>query len=241
MMDFKRYSSQIALPEVGLEGQKLIAEAKVLVVGAGGLGCPVLSYLVGMGVGIIGIIDDDVVKLENLHRQVLYNESDLGELKVLVAQKKLTTQNSAVKINAYTERLTDKNAVEIISNHDIVIDCSDNIETRYLIDNMTKKLQKPWVYGAVAKQEGQVAVINYKGGSCFNDLFPDASFFANQDSCSITGIMGYTTGLIGCLQVNEALQIILKSENSLNGFVLNIDLGTLVMRKLKIKVFNKEN
>ncbi|MFP5039721.1 HesA/MoeB/ThiF family protein [Parasediminibacterium sp. JCM 36343] len=235
MIDTARYLSQIVVPNVGSKGQQAIQQAKILVVGAGGLGCPVITYLTAMGIGIIGIVDDDIVRIGNLHRQVLYSEVQVGQLKVFAAKEKLNAQNATVNILPFNTRLTQENAAALIEPFDIIIDCTDNTPTRYIIDEVTYNLQKPWVYAAVLQQEGQVAVFNYQNGLRYSHVFADESVFAKQDNCAIAGIMGYTTGIVGCLQVNETIKIILGSNNTLNGFVLSIDLQTLVMRKWKIK------
>ena len=237
-MDVARYFSQIVIPGVGIEGQQALANAKVLVIGAGGLGCPVLSYLTSSGIGTIGVVDDDIVELKNLHRQVLYDESDVQQLKVIVAKEKLMQQNSTVSINAYPERLNPVNVKSIISDYDIVVDCSDNIATRYLIDDISRQLNKPFVYGAVRQMEGQVSVFNYRDGPCFAELFPDKKDFEGQPDCATAGILGYVVGLIGCLQVNEVIKMILKMDGVLSGEILSIDLGTMNFRKFKIKQNN---
>lgn len=235
MTNLSQYFSQIAVPEFGLQGQQLLSKAKVLVIGAGGLGCPVLSYLNAMGTGTIGIADADTVKHENLHRQVLYAVSQIGEHKVLAAQKKLQQQNPDTYINIYAEAITASNAKNIMSNYDVIIDCTDNIATRYIIDDIACALGKPWVYGAVLKNEGQVSVFNYKNGPCFKNVFFDATVFDEQHSCAVAGIMPYTTGVVGCLQVNEAVKIITNNPHSISGSMLTINLQTMQMRRWKIK------
>lgn len=146
MSDTFRYIPQMIIPEIGAEGQQKITAAKILVVGAGGLGCPVLQYLTGMGVGLIGIIDDDTVSKSNLHRQILYTEDEVGKLKAIAAKERLSKLNSDIVINAFTERLHADNAEAIILLYDIVMDCSDNIETRYIIDEVTRRLNKPLIW-----------------------------------------------------------------------------------------------
>lgn len=238
MINKVRYFSQLIIPGIGAEGQSKIAATSVLVVGAGGLGCPVLSYLSAMGIGKIGIIDADTVEMKNLHRQVLYNEADIGKLKVQVAQQKLQAQNSEIKITIYPERLTEINAGKIIAGYSLVIDCCDNVETRYIIDRHTKMLDKPFVYGAVRQMEGQVSVFNYQNGPSYHHLFPDDQIATDEMDCAAAGIVGYVTGIVGCLQVNEVLKIILGNhEGLLSGEILTIDLQNLYFRKFKIKNF----
>lgn len=235
MSNVERYFSQIVMPEIGLMGQQKIQAAKIIVVGAGGLGCPVITYLAGMGIGCIGIVDDDIVTLQNLHRQVLYNETEIGQYKTAVAKQKLLQHNRTIIVNTYTERLTEKNAIEIISKYDIVIDCSDNVATRYIIDAVTKKLKKPFVYGAVKQLEGQVSVFNYNNGPSYRNLFPDETIFAFENDCTASGIVGFVTGAIGCMQVNEAMKIILENGNVLSGEVMCADFKSMRFRNLKIK------
>jgi adenylyltransferase/sulfurtransferase len=224
------------IPAIGAEGQAKIAVAKVLVIGAGGLGCPVLSTLAAMGIGHIGIADDDRVELKNLHRQTLFGEADIGRSKSQVALEKLQAQNRGIIITAYPERFTEKNAAHLISAYDIIIDCCDNAATRYIINDHTKAAGKPFVYGAVRQLEGQLSVFNYKNGASYRNLFPDEAAAAAEQDCATAGIIGYVTGIIGNLQVNEVVKIILNDdENILSGEVLTIDMQGLIFRKFKIK------
>jgi sulfur-carrier protein adenylyltransferase/sulfurtransferase len=231
----QRYFSQIVMPQIGTLGQQKIQAARVLVIGAGGLGCPVLSYLAGLGVGHIGIMDNDTVSLQNLHRQVLYTEADIGLLKAVIAGERLSQQNSTATTQIYTYLLDAANAADTIKEYDVVIDCCDNVATRYIIDDCCKKLQIPFVYGAVKHMEGQVSVFNYKGGRCYRDLYADENAAAFEDDCSVAGIAGFVTGTIGSLQVSEAMKIIVENENILSGVVLSIDLEQQVFRKFKIR------
>jgi sulfur-carrier protein adenylyltransferase/sulfurtransferase len=236
VINLERYLSQLVVPGIGTDGQKKIAAAKILVIGAGGLGCPVLTYLAAMGIGTIGIVDNDIVEMKNLHRQVLYNETDTGKLKVQVAREKLQLQNSGIRIVAYPERLTENNASQLFSDHDMVIDCCDNVETRYIIDQYTSDLGKPFVYGAVRQLEGQVSVFNYKDGPSYKHLFPDEELAKSELDCATAGIIGYVPGMVGCLQVNEAVKIILGDDaHILSGEILTINLHSLIFRKFKIK------
>lgn len=234
-MDLSRYFSQMAIPEIGVKGQQLIAAAKVLVIGAGGLGCPVLSYLAGAGIGTIGVIDDDRVEAKNLHRQVLYAEADISQLKAVAAKKKLTELNSTIVVHAYPERLTPDNAGILIPAYDIVVDCCDNIRTRYIAGEATRQYNKPFVYGAVRHLQGQMSVFNYQEGPSFTDLFPDKTIFDNEQDCAAAGITGCTAGLVGCLQASEVLKIVTGMATILSGEVLTIDLAAMHFRKLKIR------
>jgi adenylyltransferase/sulfurtransferase len=226
------------IPQVGAEGQVALLNAKVLVVGAGGLGCPNLYYLASSGVGTIGIIDSDFVEIKNLHRQILFDETDIGNLKVDVAKKKLNQINSQATIQIFPERFQKENAEIIARDFDVIVDCSDNVPTRYLIDEISQRLKTPFVYGAVRRFEGQLSVFNYKTGPSFIDLFPDQKVFDSELDCAAAGIFGHVTGLIGCLQSNEVMKIILGIDSILTGEVLTVDLQNLEFRKFKIKKAN---
>ena len=205
-----RYNRQIQLDTVGVEGQQKIADAKVLIIGVGGLGCPAAQYLVGAGVGTIGLMDHDLVSITNLHRQVLYRESDLGKPKAIVAKERLTDMNSEVNIIAINEALDHENAVSIFSGYDLVIDGSDNFETKYLINDAAILSGKPWVYGSVFKNEGQLSVFNFKDGASYRCIFAKAT--TENISCETTGVLGPVPGLLGLYQAMEALKIILDSD-----------------------------
>lgn len=201
----KRYSRQIILPEMGLTGQEKLKAAKVLVIGAGGLGCPVLQYLTAAGVGTIGVIDDDTVDITNLHRQILYAAADVGKGKAETAVTKLSAMNPFVNLIAIPVRLDEENATEIISGYDIVIDGSDNFPTRYLANDICVALNKPLVFGSILRFEGQVSVFNYKNGPTYRCLFPEAE---EGDNCEIAGVIGILPGIIGTYMANEAIKII---------------------------------
>jgi adenylyltransferase/sulfurtransferase len=238
MKNTVRYLSQMLIPGIGADGQAKIATAKVLVIGAGGLGCTVLTCLAAMGIGCIGIVDGDLVELKNLHRQPLYSEADIGKLKVEVALQKLLAQNSEINITANPVWFTKKNAALLIAAYDIIVDCCDNAQTRYIIDQHTKALGKPFVYGAVRQMEGQLSVFNYKNGPSYKHLFPDEATAAAELDCATAGIIGHVTTMVGSLQVNEVVKIILgDDEHVLIGEVLTIDMQGLQFRKFKIKVY----
>jgi molybdopterin/thiamine biosynthesis adenylyltransferase len=232
--DFGRYGTQIIIPEIGAGGQALLAQARVLVVGAGGLGCPALLYLAGLGIGTLGIIDGDVVEMGNLHRQVLYTEADIGRLKVLAAQQKLQQHNSAATIHAHGQMLDTANAASYIQQYDVVVDCCDNAATRYCIDEASRQLGKPFVYGAVSQWEGQLSVFNYRGGPAYAQLFPPDSAAPAVD-CAASGITGFMAGMLACLQVNEVRKIILNNPDVCSGQLLTVNLQTMVMRRFAIK------
>ena len=215
-----RYNRHITLPEIGLEGQQKLIQSKVLVIGAGGLGCPILQYLTAAGVGSIGIIDFDVVDILNLQRQVLYGSSSLGQNKALAAKKRLEDLNSDVNITAYPEALTHQNAINLFKNYDIIVDGSDNFETRYLVNDACIITNKPLVFGAIYKFEGQVSVFNYQNGPSYRCLFPNPPQKNSIPNCSEIGVLGVLAGVIGCLQANEVLKIILGIGDTLSGKLL---------------------
>ena len=232
MVDINRYARHISLPDVGIEGQKLITQSKVLVVGAGGLGSPVLLYLAAAGIGEIGIIDDDVVDLSNLQRQVIHNESHIGIAKVESAKERILSVNSAVKVTVWNERLSPDNAQKIFSGWDLIIDGTDNIPTRYLVDDICKILGIPWVYGSIYRFEGQVSVFNYNEGPCYRDLFPEPPPSKMIPSCAEGGVFGILPGVIGSLQATEAIKIILNRGESLSGKLLLYDAEAMSFRTL---------
>ncbi len=220
-MNLKRYQRQIVLPEIGLEGQEKLLRARVLVVGAGGLGVPVLQYLVGMGVGHISVLDGDVVSMSNLQRQVIYRTNDIGKPKVDIAKHSLDGLNPDVEIKAYFENLTDQNASELIARHDVIVDCTDNLEVRYLIDDQCREHGKPFVYGALYKYEGQVSVFNYLGTPGYRQLFPDDQ--AKAVNCAEIGVLGALPGIIGSFQAIEVVKTITGFGESLAGKLMVID------------------
>jgi molybdopterin/thiamine biosynthesis adenylyltransferase len=228
----KRYQKQIMLDNVGINGQIKIKQAKVAVVGAGGLGCPVLQYLTSVGVGTIGIIDFDTVEASNLHRQVLYSENDIGSFKVEVAMKKLSVQNPFIKIIAHQTLLNEENAESVLSDYDIVVDGSDNFLTRYIVNDICLKLNKPLVYGSILGYEGQLAIFNYKGSKNLRDIFPEPPLAEDVPSCSENGVMGYVPGIVGMLMCNLTIQILLDEVISLNQFYI-MDINTLNIKTLK--------
>jgi molybdopterin/thiamine biosynthesis adenylyltransferase/rhodanese-related sulfurtransferase len=211
--NYNRYQRQIQLKEIGLVGQDKIAQAKVLVIGAGGLGCSALQYLAAAGVGTIGIVDFDVVEMSNLQRQILYLVDDIGKSKAITAAKKLEALNPDIKIQAYNFQITNKNALEILENYDIIIDGSDNFATRYLISDACVLLDKPLIYGAVLRFEGQIGVFNLADETTnhktnYRDLFPKPPDFDSAISCNDVGVLGVIPGIIGTMQATEVLKII---------------------------------
>ena len=221
------YSQQMLLPQIGEEGQERLRQARVLVVGAGGLGCPVLLYLAAAGIGHLGIVDGDTIAAHNLHRQVLYRYSNVGQSKATVAAALLRKQNPFIQITVFKEFLTPENAARIVSGYDLVMDCTDRFEARYLINDVCTVLGKPFVYGAIHRFEGQVSVFNLHDNSpTYRCLFPEAPVAGAIQNCAEAGVMGITAGLIGLYQANEAVKVIAKTGTSLDGRLLIIDLLT---------------
>ena len=229
-----RYSRQIILPEVGLIGQQKLTNASVLVVGAGGLGSPVLLYLAAAGVGRLGIIDADKVDVTNLQRQVIYVTEDEGKSKAETAAKRLSALNPEISIDVYPVWLSKDNALEIFSKYDIVVDGSDNFATRYLVSDACVMLNKPLVFGSIFKFEGQVSVFNYKGGPTYRCLFPGPPVAGEVPNCSEIGVIGVLPGIIGTLQANEVIKIILDKGEVLSGLLYMYDALSNDVQKLKV-------
>ena len=213
---YERYHRQIILPEFGKEGQQKLLEAKVLVIGAGGLGCPALQYLTAAGIGTIGIVDDDVVALNNLHRQVLYSVNDIGLSKAERATHILQQLNPDIKIISYNERLVNRNALMLFDEYDIIIDGTDNFSTRYMINDACVLLNKPLVYGAISQFEGQVSVFNSQLRQSaesneavnYRDLFPEPPKEGEVLNCAEAGVLGILPGIIGTMMANETIKLI---------------------------------
>jgi molybdopterin/thiamine biosynthesis adenylyltransferase/rhodanese-related sulfurtransferase len=220
--ELKRYSRQIILPEIGIAGQEKLKNAKVLMIGAGGLGCPVLQYLVAAGVGEIGIVDDDVVDISNLHRQILYGLNDVGGLKAVLAKEKLELLNPHTFIMAYPVRFTSVNAKAICGVYDLVIDGSDNFETRYLVNDTCVALNKPLVFGSIFKFEGHVSLFNYQDGPDYRDVFPETPPADEVPNCGGIGVLGVLPGIIGTYMANEAIKIICGIGETLSGKLMTM-------------------
>ncbi|ALJ00525.1 HesA/MoeB/ThiF family protein [Rufibacter tibetensis] len=235
-----RYSRQVQLPGFGPEAQQKLVEAKVLVVGAGGLGVPVLQYLTGMGIGYLGLVDGDQISLSNLHRQVLYSTAEVGQLKVEVAVQKLAQLNPEIQFTSYKTHLTPQNALEIIQGYDLVIDATDNFEARYLINDACVVLGKPFVYGALHQFEGQVSVFNYHGGPTYRCLYPTPPSASEIPDCNTAGVLGVVPGLIGMQQALEAVKVLTGVGKSISGSLLMLDYLNLTQYKIKLKA-NPQN
>lgn len=231
----ERYNRHIILSEIGQTGQNKLSKAKVLVVGAGGLGCPVLQYLTAAGVGTIGIIDFDIVETSNLQRQILFGISSLGKNKAEAAKSRLSDLNDIITIHAYPERLTFQNAIDLFNQYDIIVDGTDNFETRYLINDACVISNKPLVFGAIYKFQGQVSVFNYYNGPTYRCAFPIKPKKHAVPNCSEIGVLGVLPGIIGTLQANEVLKIILDIGKLLSGKLLCYDALTNQTTILSIK------
>lgn len=236
--DWLRYSCQVALPHFGETAQTRLQQAKVLVVGAGGLGCPVAQYLAAVGIGTLGIADFDIVSISNLHRQVLFGPDDAGKKKTVVACAKLQTQNQSIKLIPHDIQVNADNIIALIEPYDIIVDCTDNFDTRYLINDACVITGKPVIYGAIYQFEGQAAVWNVAqaDGSKspnYRDLFPqvDATQIPN---CTDGGVLPTLAGIIGCIQANETIKYITQTGDLLTGKVLIFDALTLQSRVIKI-------
>jgi molybdopterin-synthase adenylyltransferase len=220
IQEFLRYNRQTILPEIGDTGQDKLKKAKVLVIGAGGLGCPILQYIATAGVGTIGIVDFDKIEIHNLHRQILYTEEEIGKSKVLVAKSVLEKLNPLISVLAYEEKLTIENASKIISDFDIVVDGSDNFSTRYLVNDTCVALGKTLVYGSILGFEGQLAVFNHQGSKNLRDLFPEPPNAKDVPKCNMNGVLGTLPGMIGTMMAHETLKIIIGLPSLKNELVL---------------------
>ena len=233
MVDMQRHARHLVLPQVGLEGQTKLAEAKVFVVGAGGLGSPVLLYLAAAGIGTIGIIDDDRVDISNLQRQVLHRTEDVGRLKVESAKEQLLALDPNLTIVEHEERLNPENVIDLFTGWDIIVDGTDNIPTRYLIDDACHLLSIPWVYGSIHRFEGQVSFFSTKENRRYRDLFPEAPPASALQNCAEAGVFGVLPGVIGSIQATEVIKYIVGMESSLIGRLLLYDAESMTMQSLR--------
>ncbi|MCT2408273.1 HesA/MoeB/ThiF family protein [Chryseobacterium antibioticum] len=205
---FARYSRQIFIEEIGLEGQKKIKSSKILVIGAGGLGSPVIQYLAAAGVGTLGVVDFDEVELHNLNRQIIHNENTVGISKIKSAEAFVKNLNNQIKFTGIDKKIDSSNAEEILSKYDIIVDGSDNFATRYLINDTCVKLGKPLVYGSILGFSGQTAVFNYQGSKNLRDLFPELPFDENSPDCDSLGVLGALPGIVGSMMALQVLKMI---------------------------------
>lgn len=229
-----RYSRHFVLPDFGTEAQLKLKKASVAIIGAGGLGNPVLLYLAAAGVGSIKIIDNDIVSLSNLQRQILFTVDDLNHPKAERAASRISRLNPTINIEAIRERIESTNALTLLEKIDVVLDCTDNFATRYLLNDACVLLDKPLVYGSVFRYEGQVGVFNYKRGANYRDFYPTPPDAGQVPNCEEGGVLGVLTGIIGSLQANEAIKIITGLGEPLAGKVLIFDSTTLESTFVKI-------
>ncbi|MES2518639.1 MAG: molybdopterin-synthase adenylyltransferase MoeB [Bacteroidota bacterium] len=235
-----RYQKHLLLPQIGLEGQLKLKNAKVLVIGAGGLGCPVLLYLAAAGIGKIGIMDADSVDITNLQRQVLYKIEDIGNPKATTAASRLLKLNDSIEYEAVKQNFRPENAESFLKNYDIVVDCTDNFSARYLINDFCVKFNKPFVYGAIHQFEGQVSVFNFKDsdgnlGPTYRCLFPEQPSELEIPNCATIGVLGILPGMLGMYQANEVIKMVTGIGTVLSGQLLMIDLLENTSQKIKIK------
>ena len=230
-----RYSRHLIMPEIGKEGQAKLKNAKVLIIGAGGLGNPAAIYLAAAGVGTIGIIDFDKVDISNLQRQTLYSGEDIGKPKAAIMKKQLEKINNNIKIITYDKKLTSNNALNIIKNYDIIIDGSDNFPTRYLVNDACVLSKKPLVYGSVYRFDGQASVFNYNNGPCYRCLFSNPPPAGLMPNCEEAGVLGVLPGMIGMVQATESLKIILGKGKILSGRLLVYNAMSMAFMELNVK------
>ena len=232
----ERFSRQIVLKDIGASGQKKIIQSKVLIIGMGGLGCPVAEFLTRAGVGTLGIIDYDNVDLSNIHRQSLYNVSDIKKSKVLVAKKKLKKINSKINIICHKIRIDKNNLKKIMKEYDYIVDGSDNFETKFLINDTCKKFKKFLVTGAISKFNGHIFTFDFKDikTPCIRSFFQEKKISNDILNCEYEGVLGTVAGIIGTIQANEILKKVLNIGENLNGYILILDLLNLNFRKVKL-------
>jgi len=233
----ERFSRQLVLKNIGANGQKKILSSKILIIGIGGLGCPAAESLVRAGVGTIGLIDNDVVNLSNIHRQSLFNSTDINKPKVIVASKKLKKINPLTKIKTYKSRLNEKNIENIIRNYELIIDGSDNFKTKFLINDYCLKLKKKLVTGAISKFDGHVFTLDFKDKTTasLKNFYQEKEISDDILNCEFEGVLGTTASIVGTIQANEALKMIMKIGQNLKNQILIIDLLNLNFRKVKFK------
>tara|TARA_B100000787_G_scaffold165922_1_gene150438 strand:+ start:656 stop:1411 length:756 start_codon:yes stop_codon:yes gene_type:complete len=232
----ERFSRQIVLKNIGTLGQKKILNSKVLIIGMGGLGCPAAEFLTRSGVGMLGIVDHDLVSLSNIHRQSLYDVKDLNKSKVRIAKKKLKNINSKTKVNIFNLKLDKKNFEKIIKNYDYIVDGTDNFESKFLINDLSLKYKKFLVTGAISKFDGHIFTFNFnnKKDPCLRCFYQEETISNDVLNCEYEGILGTVAGIAGTMQANEILKKILNIGQNLSGFILILDLLNLNFRKIKL-------
>nr|YP_009396075.1 Molybdopterin biosynthesis protein [Dasya naccarioides]ARW65261.1 Molybdopterin biosynthesis protein [Dasya naccarioides] len=238
------YAKHLKLTNIGLNGQKRLKKAKILIIGAGGLGCPIMLYLTAAGIGYIGIVDNDLIDKSNLNRQILYKINNVNKEKLVIAKQNLVQINPYCKIVLHKYKITENNASEIIQYYDIIIDATDNFETRHIIDISCYKLHKAHIYGAVQEFDSQICVFNYKNYLRYYYIYPKTANNFNQYNCNNDGILGITTGNAGVLQATEAIKIILGFEHVTYRKLFICNLITLFIKQIKFykhKIKQKNN
>ena len=216
----KRYHRQIILGELGLEGQQKLHKSSVLIIGAGGLGCPLLFYLAGAGIGKIGVMDGDTVEESNLHRQVIFQQQDIGKNKASTAVERLNLLNPTLQLQAFPFHISPENAAQYVADYDLIIDGSDNFPTRYLVNDTCVVLGKPLVFGSIFRFEGQVSVFNHQGGPNYRNCYPEAPASQDSPNCGESGVIGPLPGIIGSMMANEAIKVICGFGDGLSGKLL---------------------
>lgn len=233
--EYQRYSRHLILPEVGLEGQRKIKNARVLTIGTGGLGSPLGLYLAAAGVGTLGVVDFDVVDQSNLQRQIIHGTKDVGRPKIESAKERLLDINPNVNVEAFETRLTSENALELFKDFDVIVDGTDNFQTRYLVNDAAVLTGKPNVYGSIFRFEGQASVFWAEKGACYRCLYPEPPPLGLVPSCAEGGVLGVLPGIVGTIQANEVLKVILGAEGILLNRLLLFDAWTMNFRELKLR------
>ena len=233
----ERFSRQLVLKNIGAKGQKKILSSKILIVGVGGLGCPAAENLVRAGIGTIGLIDNDIINLSNIHRQSLFTSKDIKKSKVSIAAKKLKEINPSTKIKTYKSRLNANNIKKIIKNYEVIIDGSDNFKTKFLINDYCIKFKKKLVTGAISKFDGHVFTFDFKDEktASLKNFYQENKISDDNLNCEFEGILGTTASIVGTTQANEALKMIMEIGQNLKNQILIIDLLNLNFRKVKFK------
>nr|QCI03993.1 Molybdopterin biosynthesis protein [Antithamnionella ternifolia] len=238
IQEYNQYSKQLMLDNIGIIGQNKLKKSKVLIIGAGGLGCPIIIYLAASGIGNIGIIDHDNIGISNLNRQIIYHTNEIKKNKTYYSKQKIQKINPKCAISIYNYKLKYSNAINIMKYYDIIIDATDNFNTRYVIDEICYKLHKVHIYGAINRYEGQVSVFNYKNNIRYSDLYPKELQLIHQN-CNEIGILGIMSGTIGILQATETIKIILGIGNILNGKILIYNLMNHAFKIIQISPYKK--
>ncbi len=236
-IEIEKFSRQIILKNIGVLGQRKIQDAKVLIIGMGGLGCPAAEFLTRSGIGTLGIVDYDRVSLSNIHRQTLYTEKDVNKSKVKIAKKKLNEINSKTKINIFNYKLNKIKFNKIIKNYDYIVDGTDNFESKFLINDISLDYKKFLVVGAISKFDGHIFSFDFKNKNnpSLRDFYQEEVVTDDILNCEYDGILGTVAGIVGTMQANEILRKILNIGQNLNGFILILDLLNLNIRRVKLK------